>query len=276
MRFFVMRVAALDNLWNTLISTHSLATVLSGFGVGAVVGMTGVGGGSLMTPLLIGLLGVPPATAVGTDLVFAGLTKGFGALAHWRYNQVVWRIVGLMVAASVSSALLTLLGLHTLGNSTSIAHWIKPALGVALLLTALAVFFRSKLHALSRSHPLFSNERAQTAATLILAALIGVLVTLSSVGAGAIGVTALILIYPMISTHRIVGSDIAYAVPLTLIAGAGHAALGHFDLSLLVALLIGSLPGIWLGTKLSTLVPERVLRVLLCACLTFAGIKALA
>jgi uncharacterized protein len=166
--------------------------------------------------------------------------------------------------------------LHASGSTASITHFIKPALGVALLLTALAVLFRSRLHELSRSHPLFTNTRAQTAASLILAALIGVIVTLSSVGAGAIGVTALILIYPLISTQRIVGSDIAYAVPLTLIAGLGHAALGHFDGALLIALLIGSLPGIWLGSKLSTLVPERVLRVLLCGCLAFAGIKALA
>lgn len=250
--------------------------MLSGFGVGAIVGMTGVGGGSLMTPLLIGLLGVPPATAVGTDLVFAGVTKGFGALAHWRYNQVVWRIVGLMVAGSASTALITLWLLSGANSTQAITQWIKPALGVALLLTALAVLFRSKLLAASRAHPLFTAPRNQTLATLILAGLIGVLVTLSSVGAGAIGVTALILIYPLTATQRIIGSDIAYAVPLTLIAGLGHAALGHFDLSLLVALLIGSLPGIWLGSKLSTFVPERILRVLLSACLLFAGVKALA
>ncbi len=256
--------------------SHGLATVLSGFGVGAIVGMTGVGGGSLMTPLLIGFLGVPPAVAVGTDLVFAGITKGFGAFAHASYDQVVWRIVALMVSGSVSAALLTLVYLHYVGNAQNIAHYIKPALGVALLLTALAVLFRARLHALSRKHPLFSNVKAQSIATVVLAALLGVLVTLSSVGAGAIGVTALVLIYPLVSTHKIIGSDIAYAVPLTLIAGAGHAMLGHFDVSLLVALLIGSLPGIWLGSKLSSLVPERVLRVLLCACLAFAGFKALA
>lgn len=251
------------------------AAVASGFVVGSVVGMTGVGGGSLMTPMLIGWLGVPPAVAVGTDLVFASATKGFGSLAHWRHAQVNWTIVARMIAASATGALLTLLAMSQLGNPAAIAHWIRPALGVALLLTAVAVLFRAQLYGWAKQHPFFHDDAAQRKATLALGALIGVLVTLSSVGAGAIGVTALMLIYPFIHTRVIVGSDIAYAVPLTMIAGLGHATLGHFDLSLLLTLLAGSLPGIWLGTKLSTLMPERLLRALLCGCLTFAGLKVI-
>lgn len=252
-----------------------LTKIMSGFGVGLIVGLTGVGGGSLMTPLLIGWLGVPPATAVGTDLLFAAVTKGFGAAAHWRYAQVDWAIVRRMVTGSVVSALITLLVLRFVGNPSHIVALIKPALGVALLLTAAAVLLRARLHAAFAKNPPFKSERAQAIASYVLAAVIGALVTLSSVGAGAIGVTALLLIYPLLATRVIVGSDIAYAVPLTLIAGLGHASMGHLDMSLLISLLIGSIPGIWLGSKLSTFAPEGALRTLLCGCLVFAGIRVL-
>jgi uncharacterized protein len=252
-----------------------IATILSGFGVGMIVGLTGVGGGSLMTPLLIGWLGVPPAIAVGTDLIFAGITKGFGALAHARHAQVDWLIVTRMVTGSVAGALLTLLALKFLGNTANIVALIRPALGVALLLTACAVLFRHKLHAVVAKRPLFKSSAAQATASYVLAFIIGIIVTLSSVGAGAIGVTALLLIYPLLHTRVIVGSDIAYAVPLTLVAGLGHVSMGHFDGNLLITLLVGSLPGIWIGSKLSTFAPEGLLRTLLCGCLVFAGVKIL-
>ena len=252
-----------------------IATIFSGFGVGLIVGLTGVGGGSLMTPLLIGWLGVPPAVAVGTDLIFAGITKGFGAVAHSRHAQVNWLIVRRMVTGSVAGALLTLAVLKVMGNTAQIVALIRPALGVALLLTACAVLFRHRLHALVARKPLLKSDHAQAAASYLLSFIIGIIVTLSSVGAGAIGVTALLLIYPLLNTRVIVGSDIAYAVPLTLIAGLGHASLGHFGGTLLLTLLVGSLPGIWLGSKLSTFAPEGLLRSLLCGCLVFAGVKIL-
>jgi uncharacterized membrane protein YfcA len=276
-----MDISTLADSLSALLLSISVTAIAGGFLVGAIVGMTGVGGGSLMTPLLIGLMQVPPAIAVGTDLLFAALTKGFGSLSHWRYGQVDWRIVGQMVGSSFLASLATLVVLHVWlqdndTGATAMAKAIRPALGVALLLTALAVLFRARMHAAAQRRPLFRDARSQRLATWVLGSIIGVLVTLSSVGAGAIGVTALLLIYPLLPIRTIVGTDIAYAVPLTLVAGAGHALLGHFDLLLLLSLLVGSLPGIWLGARMSTLLPERALRALLCGCLTFAGIKFLA
>jgi hypothetical protein len=249
--------------------------IASGFAVGAIVGMTGVGGGSLMTPMLIGWMGVPPAVAVGTDLIFAAITKGFGSVAHWRHGHVEWRILQRMILSSSLAAIATLACIAKLGNPVALVQWIRPALGVALLLTALAVLFRHKLHAVAQVSPPFKSDAAQRTATFVLGSLIGVLVALSSVGAGAIGATALMLIYPLLATRIVVGTDIAYAVPLTLIAGLGHVLLGHFDGGLLVALLVGSLPGIWLGARLSTQLPEKVLRMMLCAALTAAGVRVM-
>ena len=247
----------------------------SGFAVGAIVGLTGVGGGSLMTPLLVLLFGVHPATAVGTDLLYAALTKAGGTVAHGRKGHIDWRLTGRLATGSIPAAAITLWvlaqipqGSHVIG--AIIAH----GLGFALLLTAIAILCGRKLRAYAEKHeasPL--RQRYLPAITIAVGALLGVLVTISSVGAGALGVAALFFLYPKLSSVRIVGSDVAHAVPLTLVAGLGHWLLGSVDWALLGSLLLGSLPGIWLGSHLSAKVPEPVLRRILAGMLVLIGSK---
>jgi len=250
-------------------------TTLAGFTVGLIVGVTGVGGGSLMTPLLVLVFGVAPVTAVGTDLLFASLTKTGGAWAHARRGNVDWRVVGWLAAGSVPASAATLVLLHFfVPHPDKLSAIISVALGIALILTAGALVFRDTLHAWARRRAPAEPERQSTSRrTLIVGAILGVLVTVSSVGAGALGVTALFFLYPGLAAARIVGSDIAHAVPLTLVAGLGHAAAGAVDWKLLIALLVGSLPGIWLGSSLSQKIPERVLRTGLAAMLILIGGK---
>ncbi len=250
-------------------------TPLAGFAVGLIVGVTGVGGGSLMTPLLVLLFGVAPVTAVGTDLLFASLTKAGGAWAHARRGNVDWRVVGRLAAGSVPASAATLVLLHFfVPHPDKLSAIISGALGIALILTAAALVFRDALHAWARRRAPAEPQRQSTfRRTLIVGATLGVLVTVSSVGAGALGVTALFFLYPGLAAARIVGSDIAHAVPLTLVAGLGHAAAGVVDWTLLAVLLVGSLPGIWLGSSLSQKIPERVLRTGLAAMLVMIGGK---
>jgi len=250
-------------------------TTLSGFSVGLIVGLTGVGGGSLMTPLLVLVFGVAPVTAVGTDLLFAALTKAGGAWAHARRSNVDWNVVAWLAAGSVPASAATLVLLHLfVPHPDKLSAIVSVALGIALILTACALVFREKLHAwAARRAPASIDRKLTSRRTLIVGAILGVLVTVSSVGAGALGVTALFFLYPGLAAARIVGTDIAHAVPLTLVAGLGHAAAGVVDWRLLVALLVGSLPGIWLGSSLSQKIPERVLRTALAAMLVLIGGK---
>jgi uncharacterized membrane protein YfcA len=249
----------------------------SGFLVGFIVGMTGVGGGSLMTPLLVLVFGIAPATAVGTDLLYAALTKLGGSWAHSRQGTVDWKVVRLLAAGSLPAALLCMLLLHHLAlDEKHLKSLITGVLSVALVLTALALLFKPWLQKLARSSegPAFElHARHLPAATILTGALLGVLVTLSSVGAGALGVVLLLFLYPRIPTARIVGTDIAHAVPLTLVAGLGHALLGTVDFGLLGSLLLGSLPGIYLGSHLGVKVPDRVLRPALATMLMTIGLK---
>lgn len=248
-------------------------TTLSGFLVGFVVGVTGVGGGSLMTPLLVLVFGIAPVTAVGTDLLFASLTKAGGAWAHARRGNIDWGVVGWLAAGSVPASCITLVLLHFLvPHPDKLSAVVSVALGVALLFTAGALVFRETLHVWAERRAWASvDRRSTTRRTLIVGAVLGVLVTTSSVGAGALGVTALFFLYPGLAAARIVGTDIAHAVPLTLIAGMGHA--GAVDWRLLGSLLFGSLPGIWLGSSLGRKIPERVLRTALAAMLVLIGGK---
>jgi len=249
--------------------------VVSGFGIGAIVGMTGVGGGSLMTPLLIGVFRLNPAVAIGTDLFFASITKTGGAWAHFRHGHVDRRIVGWLLAGSVPASLVTLAAMHLTGLTKAWASTLTIALGVALLITAVTVAYRQAWQRVGEKLERWLPESRKPALTVAAGALLGVLVTLSSVGAGAIGVTLILILYPRLPTNRIVGTDIAHAVPLTLVAGIGHATLGHVDWALLAALLVGSLPGIWLGANLTRLLPEKLIRGLLCASLVTAGLKVI-
>ena len=249
-----------------------LAYAFSGFAVGAIVGLTGVGGGSLMTPLLVLLFGVAPATAVGTDLLYAALTKTGGIVVHARRRHVRWDIVTKLAAGSLPGALLTIGVLDLAGvDRAALTRIVTQTLGVALILTALAVVGKNRIQQWGSLASASWRTRWIGPLTIGVGFILGVLVTLSSVGAGALGVAALVFLYPRLSTVEIVGSDIAHAVPLTLVAGLGHAHLGTVDWGLLGALLVGSLPGIWLGSMLSARVPDRLLRSGLASLLAIIG-----
>jgi len=250
--------------------------VLSGFFVGFLVGMTGVGGGSLMTPLLILLFHVQPVTAVGTDLIYASVTKTGGSVVHGFNKTIDWRIVRRLASGSIPASLLTMLTVWLLKiDPAAYSHLVTKVLGAALVLTALALVFRKKLLAnYSRRVGLLSEEqtRAYTIATGIA---LGVLVTISSVGAGALGVTALLLLYPELPVVRIAGSDIAHAVPLTLIAGMGHLISGGVDTTVLISLLCGSLPGIMLASLFAPRLPDFALRIVLAVTLVVVAVRLL-
>ncbi len=250
--------------------------IAAGFGIGAIVGMTGVGGGSLMTPLLIGAFHLPAPVAIGTDLWFAAITKSGGAWAHWRHDHVDRRIVVRLLAGSIPATAATIALMHASGIGKASASILTLTLGIALLLTALTVAYRRAWHAVGLKLERRLGGTRQAPLTVAAGALLGVLVSLSSIGAGAVGATLILLLYPRLPAQRLVGTDIAHAVPLTLLAGLGHATLGHIEWHLLLALLIGSLPGIWIGAHLTRALPERVVRLLLCGSLITAGIKVIA
>ena len=247
--------------------------VLLGACVGVVVGLTGVGGGSLMTPALVLLFGVHPVTAVGTDLLYAATTKSAGSLVHALTKNVAWRVVALLALGSVPAAVATLVVLSRLGPQSGLtARAITIVLGLTLLLTSVLLIFRRRLLELRRLRPAPSARR-DALLTVLTGAVIGLLVSISSVGAGAIGVTALLLLYPTYSTVRIVGTDIAHAVPLTLVAGTGHWLTGSVDTSMLLSLLMGSIPGIVLGSYLAPRILEQGLRYALAVVLMIVGAR---
>jgi hypothetical protein len=249
---------------------------LSGFVVGALVGMTGVGGGSLMTPILILLFGFYPTTAVGTDLLFATVTKTVGTGVHRAKGTVDWRIVRLLACGSLPAAAIALLVLAWIGTpSHQISRIITDVLGIALLFTAFAVLFRTSIAEWAQRRGARMGPRRTALATILLGLILGAAVTFSSVGAGAIGVTALVILYPDIPTNRIVGTDIAHAVPLTLVSGLGHLLLGSVNPGLLGALLIGSIPGVILGSLLLARTNDRVIRIVLAVVLLIVTARLL-
>lgn len=258
---------------------QDMAFIFSGFLVGLVIGVTGVGGGSLMTPILIFFFGVKPYLAVGTDLLFAAFTKMGGTVNMARQRLVPWRVVAQLSAGSIPAALVTLYVLNTLGPATEgVQKLMTTTLGVALLLTAAATLFKvirgkQMPRTLAQGQLAKATRARHWSLPLLFGAVIGTLVTLTSVGAGAIGVTVLLILFPLLPLPRIIGADIAYAVPLTLVAGLGHASLGSVDWPLLVKLLTGSLPGIWLGSHLVSKTPERLIRSVLSVLLAWAGAK---
>jgi uncharacterized membrane protein YfcA len=256
------------------LSTINPLYSVSGFAVGALVGLTGVGGGSLMTPLLVLLFGIHPSTAVGTDLLYAAATKTVGTAVHGASGTVDWGIVGRLAAGSVPATILTIFVLAHLGPQAGAAnHVITVVLGGALIVTAIAILFRRIILDFFKKRVGTISARRTTISTIVLGAILGVLVSLSSVGAGAIGVTVLLILYPELPAGKLVGSDIAHAVPLTLIAGLGHWLIGSVDLHLLVSLLTGSIPGIIIGSLISSRIPDRVLRPILASALALVGGK---
>jgi uncharacterized membrane protein YfcA len=259
-----------------LLETIHPLFVASGFAVGFLVGMTGVGGGSLMTPLLILLFHVHPVTAVGTDLIYASVTKTGGSVVHSFNKTIDWRIVRRLATGSLPAAVLTLATLWLLKvDQAAYSALVTKVLGVALLFTAAALLLRRRLLA-SYSQRVGVLTDAQTRTFTILTGIVlGVMVTVSSVGAGALGVTALLLLYPELPVVRIAGSDIAHAVPLTLVAGMGHLASGGVDTGILISLLCGSLPGIMLSSMFAPRLPDRALRIVLAVTLTVVAIRLL-
>jgi len=245
---------------------------VSGFAVGLLVGLTGVGGGSLMTPLLVLLFGVHPAAAVGTDLLYACVTKAVGTVVHGVNHTVDWRMTSRLAAGSVPATALTMLLLSQLDLHSGVSSKvISLVLGLALIATAVALILRGRILRFALAHAGELDRRRTMLLTVATGAVLGVLVSVSSVGAGALGITALILLYPSYRIARIVGSDIAHAVPLTLLAGIGHWFLGSVLWGLLGSLLIGSIPGIILGSYFSARVPDVVLRFALATTLLFVG-----
>lgn len=253
----------------------NLVQVVSGFAVGLIVGLTGVGGGSLMTPILL-MLGFPPTKAVGTDLLYAAITKAGGVLVHHRQRSIDWRITGWLTLGSAPAAIATVVLLQHWHLSTKVLNnLLTHALGIALLLTAVAILCKPWILRLLRHQPDAPVDLTprRAVSTVVTGVVIGVLVTLSSIGAGAIGTIALFVLFPMIPTVRLVGTEIAHAVPLTLIAGLGHASMGHLDWSLLMTLLVGSLPGIYIGSRLAGSLSDKTTRPLLAVMLAVIGSK---
>ncbi len=247
---------------------------LSGFAVGLLVGMTGIGGGSLMTPLLILLFGVHPATAVGTDLLYAAATKTGGTLVHGFARTVDWRVVKRLAAGSIPATVVTLaLWSYFKISGEASRGLITLVLSFALFLTAFVLVFGRSIAALYRARVAEVDPRRTAARTVMVGAALGILVSISSVGAGAIGVVALALLYPNLPMAKIVGSDIAHAVPLTLVAGLGHWAIGSVDWHIIISLLAGSLPGIFIGSYFAVRIPERALQLILAATLFVVASK---
>lgn len=246
--------------------------IVAGATVGFIVGLTGIGGGALMTPLLL-LFGFPPATAIGTDLMYAGITKASGAWAHFKQGHVQWNILKPLMAGSISATIITGWALHHLFDSSEqYSHVLTSVLGVMLLVTATVILFRSVIQKWS-SGLLTNGGNSITTITFISGAVLGTLVTLSSVGAGAIGTALLMILYPTLKSGHVVGTDIVHAVPLTLIAGFIHLYLGHVDFMLLGALLLGSIPAIQVSSRLAKRLPDEILRRLLASLLLLLGLK---
>jgi uncharacterized membrane protein YfcA len=255
--------------------------IVSGLFVGLLVGITGVGGGSLMTPLLVFLFGFAPKTAIGTDLLFAAITKTGGTLVHHKkHGSVDWKIVGLLAIGSLPSAMIVLYLLsHVFTKDEAVTKLMTTTLGFTLILTAISLFIRSYLA--KRNHDVAIQRKThherfgkwQNGLTILTGIVLGTLVTLTSVGAGALGTVALLFLYPRLPTVRIVGTDLAHAIPLTAIGGFGHWWMGNVDFHLLISLLVGSLPGIYVGSYFSAKIPEKILRPILATTLILVGAK---
>ena len=258
------------NAINALQPTYTIVA----FAVGMLVGMTGIGGGALMTPILILLFGIHPATAVGTDLLHAAVTKTAGSMVHGRNGTIDWRVVRRLASGSIPASVITLAALSTVDIKGAAARdFIDIVLTVVLVITAVTLVFRNRIAARYAARRGALSEETVAVLTVALGAVMGAAVSISSVGAGAIGVTALVLLYPNFPTARIVGTDIAHAVPLTLVAGLGHWLLGSIDFAVFASLILGSVPGIVLGSYTAVRVPDRALRLVLAATLLVVATK---
>lgn len=249
----------------------------AGFLVGLIVGLTGVGGGALMTPILVLLFGFSPATAIGTDLWFAAITKVCAIGVHHRTNNVDWRIFRLLSIGSLPTACFTSFYLWSSGRGKLQDTLLLSTLSGVLMLTALAMLFKEPLHAYGRSLRIGSPDffkRLQPFLTVGAGVLLGLLVTLTSIGAGALGATLLLYLYPLrLTAARLVGTDIAHAIPLAIVAGSGHLLAGNVDWQLLCNLLLGSVPGVLLGARLGGYAPDALLRTVVAVVLFIVGVQ---
>lgn len=254
-----------------------LAYSFAGLVVGFIIGLTGIGGGALMTPILIVVFGIPPAIAVSTDLLYAAVTKCGGIWAYSKNKLIEWKIVGLLLLGSVPSGLITINYLGELGSTDQLESLINITLGVSLTLTSIAVFFRDKIrgYILHRRHSSLQKaiNRSRNVLTVFAGAMLGILVTLSSVGAGALGTAILIFLYPRLRMPGIVGTDLVHAVVLTSIAGAGHYQLGNMDFELLIYLLIGSIPGVFAGSHLGVKLSLKIMQPIIGSLLLMIGLR---
>jgi uncharacterized membrane protein YfcA len=257
----------------------SWINTIAGFGVGVLVGLTGVGGGALMTPIMILLFGVAPSTAVGTDLWFAAITKIVGGWVHGKKGAVDWQILRRMFYGSLPASVVTLLWLQSSGSPQHHDHLMLKALGFTLILTSIAAMFRKNVHAFGermRGTRPIEFKAVQPAFTVVAGAILGFLVTFTSIGAGALGAVMLLYLYPYrLTASKLVGTDIVHAIPLTLLAGTGHLLIGNVNWALLVSLLIGSIPGILLGALANSRAPDRIIRIAISIMLSVVGLKML-
>lgn len=252
----------------------SIEYILAGVLVGFCVGVTGVGGGSLMTPILITLFKIEPHIAIGTDLLYASISKFCGSLVHAKKLNIVWPIVLWLAIGSIPASLATTWTLdHYLSQSTQYKAVLTMILGFMLTLTGVSIIFRARIEKFfSKFGKQLSDVEIETERQrlkskrfyiLLMGIVLGVFVTLSSVGAGAFGIMALIVMFPNFPMIRIIGSDVVHAVLLTLVAGMGHMNSGNVDFNLLIWLLVGSIPAIVVGTLLSSRMPEKIIRKIL-------------
>jgi uncharacterized membrane protein YfcA len=252
-------------------------TALAGLLVGTIVGITGVGGGALMTPILVLVFGIAPQTAVGTDLLYASITKMFGVAVHHNHGTVDWGVVRRLAIGSLPAAAATLVWMHYSESHQVKSGFIISAVAVALLITAAGMLLKDWLHRVGRSLRVTDAsyfKHLQPVATVLAGVLLGVLVTLTSIGAGALGTVMLVYLYPMrLNASKLVGTDLAHAIPLALIAGLGHLSLGNVNYSLLVNLLLGSIPGVLIGSVISTRAPLTFIRYAIAVVLGAVAIK---
>jgi uncharacterized membrane protein YfcA len=255
------------------------AIAATGLLVGTIVGVTGVAGGALMTPILVMLFGIAPTTAVGTDLLYASTTKVFGTAVHQKHGTIDWQVVRRLALGSLPAAALTLWWMQSHGVGGIKDGVIIVAIGIALGITALGMFFKDQLHALGTSLRVTDSERfkaMQPGLTALAGAFLGMMVTLTSVGAGAIGTVMLVYLYPLrMSGGRLVGTGLAHAIPLTLIAGLGHLSLGNVDLRLMLNLLAGSIPGVLVGSFISARAPAKLVQHTIAGVLLMVSYKML-
>ena len=251
----------------------------AGFGVGALVGLTGVGGGSLMAPVMILIFGVAPSTAVGTDLWFAATTKIVGAWIHGKKGTIDKQILRRMFCGSLPAATLTLVWLYTTGAGQSHSRLMFKTLGATLILTSVAAVFRKRVHAFGermRGTRPIEFKSWQPTLTVLAGAILGFLVTFTSIGAGALGAVMLLYLYPFrLTASSLVGTDIVHAIPLAILAGTGHLLMGNVNYGLLINLLLGSIPGIVLGSYASAHAPEKIVRSAISFMIAVVGVKML-